>query len=335
MRRRSVIVILISLLVVLSGGLYPIYGHLFSGGNANGELTGYFEWQYEQTTNTGDGQLELQLAEEEEQAISLSSIEVELVAQLPEVGDVVMVYRVKQPVITVEAVTELAGRLSIEGDVAVIEHPSIIPDDPAAGVVFRINDMDGDLLVFGTSGGWSYVGNAAGSKLFAYPNPELDLSADREIARQFLEERGLLPPGAKISEKVGGRVDGVPSHGLILFTGEINGLRTTGERNKIAVRVANGEVVQIDAIWREVEPYRELLVLTPEQAYQDLLSGKGQHDATIGTSKVVIEQMSLAYYIDPAPAKQEYVIPVYEFIGKSYTQFGIESFTGYCTAFVR
>jgi hypothetical protein len=123
------------------------------------------------------------------------------------------------------------------------------------------------------------------------------------------------------------------THLLVIFAREIDGVRVTG--TTLNVRIGDGgEVVQLTMVWREVEPYKKVSIRSPEEAYQELIAGEGSCPVPSGCQKVVVEKITLAYWMEPAPIQQEYVIPVYEFKGKCLDSNGeyLEDFIGWCQA---
>ena len=58
---------------------------------------------------------------------------------------------------------------------------------------------------------------------------------------------------------------------------------------------------------------------------------------SVDTKKVIIESVSIAYWLEPFDKGQEYVVPVYVFKGKSFDAYDKElsSFTGWAEAIQR
>jgi hypothetical protein len=121
----------------------------------------------------------------------------------------------------------------------------------------------------------------------------------------------------------------------VSVTHDIDGVPLAGPGAKFGVRIGDGgEVVSVYRVWRETEPYKEISIRAPQEAYQDLPAGKGSYLASSQCKKVVVESVSLAYWMEAADEKQEYVVPVYEFQGKCLDAEGqyLEDFTGWCQA---
>jgi hypothetical protein len=245
-----------------------------------------------------------------------------------------MVYQVKPPEVTVEKVTEIGRRLGFQGEAKV-----------GTEVVFMADESGGetrDFMVYINSGAvkYGFARDSYMDKLYPLTPPTLPSEEEaKEIATQFLAQVGLLPPGAYASKVMpGGGAGGdggayYVTHLLVRFTWEIDGVPATG--TTLSVRIGDGgEVVQVDRVWRETEPYKEVSIRSPQEAYQELIAGEGSCPVPSGCQKMVVEKISLAYWIEPRIEKQEYVVPVYEFKGKCLDKNGtyIEDFLGWCEA---
>ena len=94
-------------------------------------------------------------------------------------------------------------------------------------------------------------------------------------------------------------------------------------------------MVQVTRVWKETEPYKEISIRSPQEAYQELIAGEGSCPVPSGCEKMVVEKVTLAYWMEPdLYEKQEYVVPVYEFKGKCLDGEGnyLEDFTAWCQA---
>jgi hypothetical protein len=268
-----------------------------------------------------------------------------------------MVYEVEDPAVTIDSVEEMGGKLGFKGGAGYIDGDTKIAmlDEGAEEVR--------QLSVWVDSGAVEYA-IVYPDKLYPPEPPNLPSGEDaRQIAIDFLVQSGLLPADATISdsydtEVVTGGTYGVEqeapqegveeggetepevveeyvAHLLVRFHRQIDGFPVTGPGNQLGVRIGDeGEVITILKAWREVTPYNEVAIKTPEQAYQELKSGAGSYDAPLDCEKVVVEQVYLAYWMESLDEHQEYVVPVYEFNGKCLDKDGeyIEDFTGWCEA---
>lgn len=310
MTKRKLIAIVVVGLMVVAGGFYPVYADLVSSGGSNfkADLPIY--------------------------ASPPGNVSFELAVEFPEVGDRAMVYKVKPPDVTVEKVTEMSRRLGFQGEAEV-----------GAEVIFMVDESGGetrDFMVYVNSGAvkYGFIRDSFMHKLYPQTPPTLPSEEEaKEIATRFLAQAGLLPSDAYASGVVSGGGAGgdggayYVTHLLVIFAREIDGVRVTG--TTLNVRIGDGgEVVQVHGVWREVEPCKEVSIRSPQEAYQELTSGEGSCPVPSGCQKVVVDKITLAYWMEPAPVKQEYVVPVYEFKGKCLDAEGnyLEDFTGWCQA---
>jgi hypothetical protein len=268
-----------------------------------------------------------------------------------------MVYKVENPVVTTDSVREIGRKLGFEDGAGYIDGETKIAmlDEGAEEVK--------QLSVWVNSGAVEYE-IVYPDKLYPPEPPNLPSEEEAgQIAIDFLAQSGLLPANATegdgcevevvtggtyaVEEEVpeegveeGGEtepevVEEYVAHLLVRFHRQIDGFPVTGPGNQLGVRIGDeGEVITVLKVWREVTPYNEVVIKTPEQAYQDLKSGAGSYDACLDCEKVVVEQVNLAYWMEPLDQHQEYVVPVYEFKGKCLDKDGeyLEDFTGWCEA---
>jgi len=126
-----------------------------------------------------------------------------------------------------------------------------------------------------------------------------------------------------------------PSYWLVDFPYQFDGASATGPGSKIEVSVGDeGEVVKLVWSWRQMSPLGADNIISEQQAYQDLIQGKGSLDVPLDCQKVVVEQVQLKYWLDPPSEKQDYAVPVYEFTGECLDKNGktLEDFTGWTPA---
>ena len=272
-------------------------------------------------------------------------------------NNTMMVYKVENPVVTTDSVREIGRKLGFEGSAGYIDRETKIAmlDEGAEEVR--------QLSVWVDSGALEYA-IVYPDKLYPPEPPNLPSEEEaRQIAIDFLAQSGLLSPDAtvgggcevevvtggtyaieeEIPEEVleeGGEikpevVEEYVTHLLVRFHRQIDGFPVIGSGNKFGVRIGDeGEVITILKVWREVTPYNEVVINTPEQAYQELKSGAGSYYAPLDCKKVVVEEVYLAYWMEPLDKHQEYVVPVYEFKGKCLDKDGeyLEDFNGWCEA---
>ncbi|MGB5925251.1 MAG: hypothetical protein WBH01_04065 [Dehalococcoidia bacterium] len=268
-----------------------------------------------------------------------------------------MVYKVENPVVTTDSVREIGGKLGFEGGAGYIDgETKIAMLDEGAEEVRQLS-------VWVNSGAVEYA-IVYPDKLYPPEPPNLPSEEEaRQIAIDFLAQSGLLPPDSTVGgsyevEVVTGGTYGIEqevpeevleeggeiepqvaeeyvTHLLVRFHRQIDGFPVTGPGNQLGVRIGDeGEVIAILKAWREVTPYNEVAIKTSEQAYQELKSGTGSYYAPLDCEKVVVEQVYLAYWMEPLDEHQEYVVPVYELKGKCLDKDGeyLEDFVGWCEA---
>ena len=266
--------------------------------------------------------------------------EFELATDFPTVPEMVTVYRVIPPDITAEWVTELGRKFGFMGEAG-----SGVPN------IISMSDLSIDgktrrgLRVYTNSGGIRYN---CPSKLEPeeYPDypelPSVSLPSYEEaerIAVDFLSERGLLLPDMRVNYvDVGGTYCDVITHLLVRFRRDINGIPVTGPGHKFGVRIGEkGAIGEVFIVHREIEPYQDVPIKSTAEAYEDLKECKnsvGYYVLPLDCKKVVIEEIYLAYWMDPVRDRQEYVAPVYEFTGECFDEAGnsIGDFTGWVQA---
>lgn len=242
----------------------------------------------------------------------------ELATDFPRVPDQMPVYKPKPPAVTIDSVRELARKFGFEGEPGKVEgERAIIASD-------KVDGLTRMLRVRINTGGISYTISDA---IDPPPDNPPTLTTDEEamrIATEFLREKGLLSPGREAVKVVcGGGTSGYGcSHLLVTFTPrEIDGVPFTGPGDKFNVRVGDkGKVVDmIVGFQQEFEPYKETVpIISPEEAYGNLKTGRllAPSSSYSYFKKVIIRDISLAYWLEPMGVKQEYVLPVYVFRGE-------------------
>jgi hypothetical protein len=178
---------------------------------------------------------------------------------------------------------------------------------------------------FTNSGTYEY---AIPEKVYPYTTDvPPDLPSDEEackIALEYLMERNLLPEDVSVKEVTIGSQVGeytpTSSNEYILtkrvnFGKDIQGFPVYGAN--LAVTIGDkGEVVGVANSYRDFDPIpvRHLQIISPEEAYQRLLSG----DLVIkplpaGYGNSVITNITLGYWMEIPPETQEFILPVYAF----------------------
>ncbi|MBN1433034.1 MAG: hypothetical protein JW931_09725 [Methanomicrobiaceae archaeon] len=153
-----------------------------------------------------------------------------------------------------------------------------------------------------------------------------NLPSDEEaikIATEFLEERDLLPEGAVLSGVTHGKIytlvrdgeDTVDWEDVQVWYGRVlNGVEVKG--TKISIDVGGGgDIIDFYSNWRIYEPYAELPVKSPEEAFEELKS-KGVYVGMNSKDSIVsIDEAYLAYHSLPGAYTEEYLEPVWVFKG--------------------
>ncbi len=78
-----------------------------------------------------------------------------------------------------------------------------------------------------------------------------------------------------------------------------------------------GKVLAVARIWRRPKPHSEYPLIGLDEAIKGLKSGKAVCSDTSDMSKIVLENVEIAYYESGWGEKQLYLQPIYKFDGKS------------------
>jgi hypothetical protein len=245
----------------------------------------------------------------------------------------IMVYKAKKPVVNTESVKKSGAKLGFNGGTGLIDQ------DTKYAMLNETSDKVEQYCVWINSGAVEYA-ILSPDKLSPGEPPALPSKEDAiKIATNFLTKTGLMPDTALGRESViasavsGGTynqtkksksgsgpveiINSYDSHILVNFSRQINGIPVADSGgNKLGVRIGDkGEVFRVLKVWREVEPYQEYPVKSAQQAYNELVAGKGSSSIPPKCSEIIIDRVSLAYWMETLDVSQEYVLPVYEFTG--------------------
>ena len=213
----------------------------------------------------------------------------------------------------------------------------VIPEDPGEklGELSKKFNISGDLKMYDTS--WiieEYNSTSQeryelsvdlGSGYFEYSNvnrlddtdprdlPEFVPADDeaRQIGENYLENKGLLPDDALFNhigdsgeESVVGNVTTISKYVVIDYMRKING---TIVNDRISVTVGGGgDILRVSGHWPKIEPYKEIPLISPEEAFKEL-----QKNVTYGN----VTNISLEYYSGTRDKQLNYILPVYVFRG--------------------
>jgi hypothetical protein len=333
MTRKRIIGLIIAALLIAAGGSYPLYSDLLRGSDPG------FSVDFPSVAGpSGNPGFELAAAD------------------LP-ANNMMMVYKVENPAVTTDSVREIGRKLGFEGGAGYIEGEEKI------AMLDEGVEETRQLSVWVNSGAVEYA-IVYPDKLYPLEPPNLpSVEEAKQIAIDFLVQSGLLPPDATIGDsyeaevvtggtyaivkkvpeevlKEGGEIkpevaEEYVTHLLVRVHRQIDGFPVTGSGNKFGVRIGDGgEVISVLKVWREVTPYKMVAIKTADQAFQELESGAASYYAPLECEKVVVEQVYLAYWMEPLDQHQKYVVPVYEFKGKCLDKDGeyLEDFVGWCEA---
>ena len=104
----------------------------------------------------------------------------------------------------------------------------------------------------------------------------------------------------------------------MLFRQKIGGYKAEGPGSKLAVFIGDkGKVLAVARIWRRPKLFNEYPIISLDEAIKRLESGNAVCSDTSDISKVVLENVEIAYYETGWGEDQEYLQPVYKFEGKS------------------
>jgi hypothetical protein len=195
--------------------------------------------------------------------------------------------------------------------------------------IFDITDESKEpaaaLTLFPNSG--TFVYNIP-EKYYPYSTDvQIDLPSDEEshvIAIKYLSERNLLPDDVHFKEISIGSQYGEytpTSHTIynltkdVRFVKEIQGIAVYNAGITVTIG-DHGDVVGVTNSLRDLEPdpFRMIKIITPEQAYQRLLS----NNLVIAPlsedyNEIIITDITLGYWMEIPTHIQKYVLPVYAF----------------------
>ncbi|MFC1845790.1 hypothetical protein ACFLYM_00045 [Chloroflexota bacterium] len=261
------------------------------------------------------------------------------------------IYKIETPEVTIESVNALGSRLGFSGEAAYADDKEKIVITEGTGSAAR------QLTVWTASGAVEY-GYVEPDKLYPLHTPELPSQGDAgQIAYDFMEGAGLLPPdydsyaGIKdeiyvsaggsysiIDRATGKTTQKDPSFWLVSLPYFIDGYPSTGPGARIEASIGeNGEVIRLVSAWRELILAYSGKVISEQRAYDDLAGGEGSLEVPLDCKQVVVNEVALTYWIDPASEKQDYALPVYEFKGECLDQEGrlLEEFTAWTEALIK
>jgi hypothetical protein len=146
----------------------------------------------------------------------------------------------------------------------------------------------------------------------------------RKIAETFLTSHDLMPEGAVFSSVSQGGQRIFSNHSGdapiityedrdVLFIDTLSGYPVAGSGIRVTIG-GDGDILKVTKRWRDVEPYKEFAILSPEEAIEELK--QTGIVTTVGSpKKAVVDEVKLCYYATPPGTEQPYLKPTYYFRG--------------------
>jgi len=146
----------------------------------------------------------------------------------------------------------------------------------------------------------------------------------RKIAETFLTSHDLMPEGAVFSSVSQGGQRIFSNHSGdapiityedrdVLFIDTLSGYPVAGSGIRVTIG-GDGDILKVTKRWRDVEPYREFSILSPEEAIEELK--QTGIVTTVGSpKKAIVDEIKLCYYATPPGTEQPYLKPTYYFRG--------------------
>ena len=271
--------------------------------------------------------------------------DIELSANLPELPETLPVYKFIQPDITEEYVKELGTKLGLNGNPKSNDERITVEDDTnrytvdkATGIVTYI--APGYLTVEKATGTIHY--EVSGSKLYPHEPPVFPSNDEIEkTVMSFLADKGMLPEGDTISgieAGGGGPGCGECCHLLVSFN---HAVPIAGPGAKHGVRIGDGgEIIQvfINPTNPLELPIAETLPVKPVAEALEEIIANGSYEMLYPSKtakKVQIDDIRIVYWLEGISIVQEYIVPVYVFLGKYFDDEGNllkNGFVGYTEA---
>ncbi len=207
----------------------------------------------------------------------------------------------------------MAGKMDLEGTVRESHDQMLLSDDPYS---LEVHMKSGRVALIDIP-------------RWMNPNdkdlPKNLLSDDEaiRIATEYLEKTGLLPPDATLSGvdhpqiveyNENGEVIGIAFEEVqVSYSRTIDGRPVVG--SKLTVEVGGGgDILNVYKLWRDYAPEKEIVTITPQEAFEELKAAGVAVGAEGQT--VDITGIELGYYEAPAMDEPTHLVPVYIFAGK-------------------
>lgn len=167
------------------------------------------------------------------------------------------------------------------------------------------------------------------SKLWTLPKTALNLPEKddaRDIATDYLTEKGLLPEDAHVNIVVadqlsrkntstGDVIETIDTNLQVIFGRELNGAPVMGPGSKLKLYIGDGgAVIGVHKVWRELEASGTTGIKTAQSAFAELKQ-RNLGSLPPGYDTVTIENVYFAYYEEGPGVEQDYLAPVWVFEG--------------------
>jgi len=235
---------------------------------------------------------------------------------LPRYPEQTMVYKTVDTAVSKDGALKIAEKFGMSGPVEESggrTHYYVVKDDP---YTFEIEEEAGFM---------TYTWDGRYSGVDPRDRPE-NLPTDeecRKIAESFLTSHGLMPEGAAYSGISHG--EGFASNAAenisiatykdtcVHFTDTLSGYPVAGSGTYVTVG-GGGDVLKVGKRWRDVEPCKELAILSPEEAIEELKQ-TGVVTAVSSPKRAIVDEVKLCYYATPPGTEQPYLKPTYSIRG--------------------
>jgi len=239
--------------------------------------------------------------------------EIALGTTLPRYPGQAMVYKTVDTAVSKDDALEIAEKFGMSGPVEEYETSYVIKGGP---YTFEIEKETGYMT-------YTWYGRWMGSNERDRPEYLLTDEEARKIAGTFLTSNDLMPDGTAysgishdrgaMSSAEGNETVVADQDTTVLFIGRLSNLSVVG--NGIYVTLGgDGDVLRVAKRWRDVEPYREFAILSPEEAIEELK--QTGIVTTVGSpKKAIVDEIQLCYYATPPGTEQPYLKPTYSIRG--------------------
>lgn len=243
-------------------------------------------------------------------------------AAYPAVPDYIPIYRIKRIDMTYEKAAQLALSMGVKGDIQDSSRPGAIQ------ITDNSKNPPESININTISGGFRYSIPSKEGRSVTYQPLLPSYNEAKKIADTYLEERNLFRDDFTFEKvEVGdsqekwraGDTKPLAHYDInlnVIYQRTINGIPTT---DGITVTIGeNGEVVGLTYSARAIEekPFRNVKIITPEEAYNQLVEGNVLIKPLPGTDSTIrITNVSLYYYMKARNSEPEFVLPIYIFSG--------------------